>query len=389
LFVAMKTLSFSAVDVRASGNSSATRNNSLLMRLSKNISSLNLNLNIENGHKRDSVLTCGYREYGLSGMYNRNKIKIGLDVKSTFQFDSPSSGNTRRISRTWTIGHTLPNYNRSFQIWWKRDADPDSMVGSDVRERFEFRFQNRFKNSDSVRLSYSVQSFQGVKDDTVSFVYSKNVNLGIPYKKYGSISGIVFEDHNRNGQYDYGDLPVKNATIQLGKEPLAKSNAAGMYEVFDVSRGVYAVSVDSSSIPAYLSHAPGYEMKVKVKSGKRAEADIPLQRVFRIQGEIIIDNSDILSAANLKELPRLKVILGKDGGAVDYAYSNEKGFFYFEGITTGEYEVTLDSAWLPTGIVCRGSEKRTVMADGNSDVTGITFVIEPEYVETIKTFENR
>lgn len=388
LFTSMRFFSYSVTDQSASVNPSAIRDNSMSMRLSKNISSLNLNLNIENGHRSDSVLTSGYREYGLSGMYNRKKIKIGLDVENTFQFDSPSSENTRRRSRTWTVSHTLPNYNRSFQIWLRKDAGPDSTGGSDVRERFEFRFQNRFKNGDSIRISYSDQSFQGAKDETVSFVYSRNVNLKIPYKKYGSVSGIVFEDSNRNGQYDEGDLPIENATVQLGQDPLAKSNAAGIYEIFDVSQGMYAVSVDSSSIPAYLSYVPGAEMKVKVKSGKRAEMDIPIQRVFRIKGKIIIDNSDILSASNLKEPPQLKIILGKDGNAVDYAYSDENGFFYFEGITPGEYEVSLAPDWLPTGIVCRGSDKRTVIVDGNGDVTGISFTIGPEHVETIKTFEN-
>lgn len=389
LFVFMRFFSYSATDPSASVNPSAVRDNSVSMRLSKNTSSLYLNTEIENGHRSDSVLSYGYRKYGLSGLYNRKKIKIGLDVKSTFQFDSPSSGNTWSRSRTWTFGHTLPNYKRSFQVLWRRDADPDFMGGSDVRKQFEFRFENRFKNSDSVRLSYSEQSLQGVKDDTVSFVYSKDVNIGIPYKQYGSVSGIVFEDRNRNGQYDDGDLPIENATIRLGKDLRAKSNAAGLYEVFDISQGSYSVSVDSSSIPAYLSHAPGSEMKVKVKSGKRAEVDIPIQVVFRIKGKIIVDNSDIFSASDMKEPPRLKVILSKDGSVVDYAYSDEKGFLYFEGITIGEYEVTLDSAWLPAGIVCRGGLKRTVMADGNSDVTGITFIIEPKHVETIMTFENR
>lgn len=389
LFSSMKFSSYSATDQSASVNSSAIRDKSMSMRLSKSISSLTLNTEIETGHKSNSVLTSGYREYGMSGQYNRKKISIGLDMKSTIQFDSSTFANTWRRNRTWTIGYTPPSDKRSFQIGWKRDAGSDSMGGSDVRKRFEVRFQNRFQNGDSIRISYSVQSFQGVKDDTAFFVYSKNVNLRIPYKQYGSVSGIVFEDRNRNGQYDDGDLPIENATIQLGQDLRAKSNAAGIYEIFDVAQGVYALSVVPSSIPAHLSHDPGSEMKVKVKSGKRAAVDIPLQRVFKIEGKIIADNSDIFSTSDMKEPPRLKVILGKDGRTVDYAFSDEKGFFYFEGITQGEYEVTIDSAWLPTGIVCRGGEKRTVMADGNSNVTGITFTIEPEHVETIKTYDNR
>lgn len=389
LFSSLRFTSYSAADPGASGNPSAIRDNSISMRLSKSFPSLTLNTEFETGHRNNSVLTYGYREYGLSGLYNRKKITIGLDVNSTIQFDSHFSGNSRRGNRALTIGYTLPNDKRSFQIGWKRDTDPDSMAGSNVRKRFEFRFQNRFQNGDSFRISYSTQSFQGVKDDTVFFVYSRNVNLKIPYKQYGSVSGIVFDDRNRNGQYDGGDLPIENATVQLGQGLRAKSNAEGIYEIFDVARGVYAVSLESSSIPARLSHDPGSEMKVKVKSGKRTAVNIPLQRIFRIEGKIITDNSDILSASDMKESPRLKVILGKDGRAVDSAYSDENGFFYFEGITPGEYEVSLDPDWLPRGIVCRGSEKRTIMADGNNDVKGITFTIEPEHVETIKTFDNR
>jgi hypothetical protein len=256
-----------------------------------------------------------------------------------------------------------------------------------VRKRFEFRFQNKFQNGDNFRISYTLQTYQGVKEDSVFFEYSKDVNLKIPYKKYGYVSGTVFEDRNRNGRYDDGDVPVENAIIQLGQDLRGISNAAGVYEVFDVSQGAYPVSVAASSIPANLFHVSGAEIKLKVKSGKRAVADFPLQRVFRLEGKIIPDTSDVLSAADMKDIPRLKINLAKDGRTVDSVYSDEKGVFYFEGITQGEYEVSLDPVWLPKGIKCRNG-KLIVTADGTSNVKGVAFTLEPEHIETIKTFEN-
>lgn len=389
LFASMRFSSYNVTAGGASAAAPAIRDNSATLRLSRNFSSLNLNAEIKDGRRSDFIQSYGYREYGVSGMYSRKSIRIGLDVKNLFQSDGASSGNARPGSRTWTAAYTPPNNRRSFQIWWRRDAEPDYLGESDVRKRFEFRFQNRFKNGDTVRFSYSAQSFQGVDDDTVSVAYSKNATLKIPYKKYGSVTGTVFEDRNRDGRYGGGDVPVKNAVVLLGKDLRAKSDGAGVYEVFDVAQGLYPVTVDPASIPAYLSRAAGSGDNVKVKSGKRAEADIPFQRIFRIKGMIVFDNSDVLSAFNAKETSRLKIILAKGGRAVDSAYSDDKGLFYFEGISAGEYEVSLDPAWLPEGAVCRGGDKRAVAADGNSDVTGVTFIIEPKRVETIKTFEGR
>ena len=73
----------------------------------------------------------------------------------------------------------------------------------------------------------------------------------------GSISGIVYEDNNGNGQLDQGELPEQGIPVTLSgaASAAATTNASGAYSFADLEAGDYAVAVGTKPDPQGLEQA--------------------------------------------------------------------------------------------------------------------------------------
>jgi len=85
---------------------------------------------------------------------------------------------------------------------------------------------------------------------TVDFGYDLVVNKG-------SIGDFVYEDTNKNGQYDTTDTPIKNAKVILIKSDGVKvetiTSDKGIYIFTDLVKGEYRINVIASSVDLNLN----------------------------------------------------------------------------------------------------------------------------------------
>lgn len=73
------------------------------------------------------------------------------------------------------------------------------------------------------------------------------------FKGVGTVSGLVFIDHNRNGIFDAGDTPLKNVVIRLDNGYLIETDARGRYFYPNIADGDHTLQLDPESYPLQLA----------------------------------------------------------------------------------------------------------------------------------------
>lgn len=162
------------------------------------------------------------------------------------------------------------------------------------------------------------------------------------------ISGLVFEDANRDGRYDLGEKGLKRVRILLATGQAARTNDSGSYSFSGVLAGEHEVKLDLSTLPdGYLPAGPTRKT-LTVFEGIRYEAHFPLKAQRAVTGTVYLDrNGDSLFNSNDEVLPNIRVLFG-DGSIL----TDERGRYLFDELASGEYELRVDPSSLPAGLAC-------------------------------------
>lgn len=362
-----------------------TRDRSLSLRLAKQISSFNLYVERESGNRSNSLFSHTYTNNSYAALYFKNRVSFGIqkDVNSNFDL---SSLETYGRSFTSSFTYTLPDNRQSFEVRFEKGINSNQVGGDTARQKLEFRVNSQFHSGDTLRFIYGLQSLDQSKFDTFSLTYSKTIDFKIPYARYGSISGLVYEDRNRNGRYDSDDIPLENVRTRAGGIYSAVTDRDGRFQILDVENGGYRVDIDTGTLPGGLARVPGVAMDVKVKNGKSARIDMPVRRMYRIGGRIDVDRSDYFFTNLIIDTEQIKLILKKDRAIIGETFADQNGYYYFEAIDPGTYEIALPGDGLPEVVEIYSAARQIVDFSGNQDVININFKIGPKRVDLTKTF---
>ncbi len=92
----------------------------------------------------------------------------------------------------------------------------------------------------------------------------------------GTVSGVVFQDNNRNGVYDAGDLTVKEAVLRLDDGFVVETDAQGRYLYPNVASGEHSLQLDPESYPVNLTCKFPEGKKIKLFPREEIQIDWPL-----------------------------------------------------------------------------------------------------------------
>jgi hypothetical protein len=152
----------------------------------------------------------------------------------------------------------------------------------------------------------------------------------------GAIRARVFRDLNDNGRRDLGEPFEKGALITTGAR-LAERNTDEGGQVLIPGLANYVpvtVGIDTSSLPDPML-APRKALQVVVpRPGVAAEVDIALVGAGDIEGAIVRDGGDGFEGLDVE-------LLDSSGKVVATTRTDFDGFFLFERVAYGRYQIRL------------------------------------------------
>lgn len=166
----------------------------------------------------------------------------------------------------------------------------------------------------------------------------------------GIVSGIVFRDTNRNGQMDEGEVPLPGITVLLGRKRQV-TDAEGKFYFKEIQHGVHLLGFEYSKLPIQLTPSTA-DKNVKVVANGEVKEILGLYVVGAADGTIVVKNlpKDLT-------LRGIKLVANPGGYAV---YTDRQGYYYFDQLPPGEYQIQIDATTLPEWIVKEPIEPKTI-----------------------------
>lgn len=158
-----------------------------------------------------------------------------------------------------------------------------------------------------------------------------------PFGNSGALLVKAFLDLNGNGAWDGGEPPVQNAGIFVNQlSAKVRTGRDGMAFVRDlppyqpVNVGLSAGSLED---PSWVSTRPG--VSIVPRPGRVAEVVFPVIPTGDIEGAVYFDRG-----ADSRPLPGARVELLRPDGATERIVTSEyDGFYLFEKVPAGSYQV--------------------------------------------------
>lgn len=171
------------------------------------------------------------------------------------------------------------------------------------------------------------------------------VKSGQEWLGTGIIEGWVFNDANLNGAIDSGESGVAGIKVRLEDSSTVITDQKGHYQFPAVGAGKHIVSLDVRRIPAAYTFLGSETVSVEVQRRGTARVDFSFIPGASIRGRVLNDVPGKGKALpEAKGIPDVLVVL-KPGDL--NTYTDNEGFFSFEGVVPKPYEVIIDPQTLP------------------------------------------
>lgn len=205
---------------------------------------------------------------------------------------------------------------------------------------------------DSSNIPYGFAPTSSTRQE-VEIVQNRTVNVDFGLTPRSEITGIIYNDLNDNGKYDEGEPGVRKIRLTLENGLVARSTNLGVYSFSDVIAGDHVVTLDVSSLPEGYLPRDIPRRKITVHEGIRYELPFPLRAVRIVTGQVFIDkNGDSVVDEGEKTLAGVKVRLGTLAVTTD-----KDGWYLFDSVAAGDFELSVDASGLPTGLTPPASRK--------------------------------
>jgi len=111
----------------------------------------------------------------------------------------------------------------------------------------------------------------------ISHHRSVKVDFGIISRT--EISGFVFEDVDRDGEYGPNDKVASRAVIILDDGKRALTDETGKYVFTNVCAGEHTITLDINSLPVYYLPTVAISQKITITEGTTSHYNIPLKKI--------------------------------------------------------------------------------------------------------------
>ncbi len=200
--------------------------------------------------------------------------------------------------------------------------------------RLGFNFSYDFNNQCSIGITFATNfDFQG---KTRSSLQSSRIHAQ------------VFEDKNYNSVYDEDDLPIENARF-FGRHHWRNYYTDKQGRVTlpgAISNRLQTIRLDKSTLDDPFLSVANEGFQVRSHSGGKNHVDFPLWKTFEIEGMLVSEKKH--AASNTTQgLAGATLWLQNPAGEAIYRTRTEyDGFFIFENILPGKYQLIVDQAYL-------------------------------------------
>lgn len=108
-------------------------------------------------------------------------------------------------------------------------------------------------------------------------VYGKTNRVSFGIATRSDIEGLVFDDQNKNGQYDTGEPLIQGVIIILDKQEKIVSNLMGAFRFRNLTPGEHVMGIDLKSIPVKFVPKVPISKKINLEQGSAFSYPIPLE----------------------------------------------------------------------------------------------------------------
>jgi hypothetical protein len=281
--------------------------------------------------------TAGLLNQGLIEGININVSPVRLQTGSDLTwFNRPQSRQRFDLSLFYTKTELLQGQNRS-------------MIES-------FSYSLKFKRVNEFATSISLLrdgTHTGQNDPLFAISIRHQVGSApnfIISRRRGTIGGIVFADDGATGTYHPGGLLLPDVEVVLDDSRRIRTDKSGRYTFSRVSYGLHSVeAIYHSAQPFFFTTAS------RVQSDINAEVNFGVGLSFaRLFGSVRSDTGIGLSGVEISV---------SNGRQRFRAQTDAEGRFRVEGLSTGEYQITIDRDSVPSGYSVTDLETQRTMVD--------------------------
>lgn len=173
-------------------------------------------------------------------------------------------------------------------------------------------------------------------------------------KNVGIVSGVVFRDDNNNGVQDMGEPGVPDLLVTLGFFK-TYTDRHGVFVFSGLNMGLYSLELPEKSLPIEYALAEGDgSWSISLDANTRYWCEIPLTFWGTLSGYVYIDtNNNKTFDEGDRPLPGVHILVN---GAPSGVYTDAQGYYYMEGLSVGEYLLSLDNDTLPEGVTVSAAD---------------------------------
>jgi SdrD B-like domain len=241
-----------------------------------------------------------------------------------------------------------------------------SVVGAQGQVNGRFSYDPRPQHRLEAGLAVTFDARAGA---TGSVMFSYTHRFGVatpeqpPFEIYadGEISGRVFIDENRNGQYDPGEKPLADVGIALDNGgQTRRTDASGCYRFASVRAGAHLITIDGKTVPVHSRFTTPSPAQVTVAEERKIPADFGLSWAGEMVGRVVNDrDGDGVAGVSEPGLAGVHLTIQGEGATLS-TVTNGYGYYRVEGLDPGAYRVVVDEGTLPTGYqLVKGGEAAT------------------------------
>lgn len=182
---------------------------------------------------------------------------------------------------------------------------------------------------------------------------------------------FVYFDENRNNQFDENDEPLEHIRF-LGNSSWKdlETGEDGRVYLPVVSNG-QRLKVDEISVPDAFRKPKYNNILVFTHRGGVKQFDIPIQAVNDIEGVVFFKDKKSLRAQARVPLK----LINAEGEIVSEVFSESDGFYLFQQVPPGEYQLTISDEYLEKHSLVWESMQTAVVAPADGDIVQLDDIL--------------
>ena len=352
-------------------DTSLSTNNSFLITPNFKVSQ-SFNYNLEWFNKLRENLDLGFKSEYFVGT---NSYRAGVEIKN----DLRNRHNVTTYNFTYDRRFKLrPEETLNLEVGLEHE-----ITGGVVRDSLPLNLHYSHILTNDIKLEVDYRGTLQRRGKATGYDHSLKVGLEGAFNIFGGkifsvspdyyslpggiVRGMVYKDINHNGKFDTGELPAVGITVRLDHRSQL-TDEQGNYIFKQVEAGKHVLGFDYKKLPIELTASTG-DREFTIKDNGLLEHNLGLFVVGAVDGQVYVHG---LPAG--AEIPAIKVRLLPTN---QVKVIDRKGYFFFDQLPPGEYQLSLEANSIPTGIKQEGTLIRKFrITDAGEYVSGMNFDLQ-------------